>query len=75
MFQSTVLLNAADVMAVTGYKRTMATGIIRNVNKYTESQGFITPRRGCCYLKAFSKLTGLTKNEILETLGRKPAND
>ena len=75
MFQSTVLLSVADVMTLTGYKRTKATGIVRDVNAYTDGQGFITPRRGCCYLKAFAKLTGLTKNEILETLGRKPAND
>ncbi len=70
MFKSTVLLSIADVMTVTGYKRSRAGSIVAKVNAYTEKQGFITPRRGCCYLKAFAKLTGLTKPEILEALNR-----
>ena len=53
MFKSTVLLSIADVMTVTGYKRARAGSIVPKVNACTEKQGFITPRRGCCYIKAF----------------------
>ena len=68
MFQSTVLMNVSDVMAVTGYKRSRAGDIVRKVNNYTESQGYITPKRGSCYIKAFCKLTGLARKEVLEAI-------
>lgn len=68
MFQSTVLMNITDVMTVTGYKRSRAGSIVAKVNAYTEKQGFITPRRGSCYIKAFCQLTGLTRREVLEAI-------
>lgn len=68
MFKSTVLLSIADVMTVTGYKRARAGSIVAKVNACTEKQGFITPRRGCCYIKAFCQMTGLTRKEVLEAI-------
>ncbi len=68
MFKSTVLLSITDVMTVTGYKRSRAGSIVAKVNAYTEKQGFITPRRGSCYIKAFCQLTGLTRREVLEAI-------
>ncbi len=66
--QSCVLMNVADVMAVTGYKQSAAGAIVRKVNAFTESQGFITPKKGSCYIKAFCQLTGLTRKEVLDAI-------
>ena len=66
--QSCVLMNIADVMTITGYKRCKAGEIVQRVNAFTESQGFITPRRGSCYIKAFCQMTGLTRKEVLEAI-------
>lgn len=41
MFKSTVLLSIADVMTVTGYKRSRAGSIVAKINAYTEKQGFM----------------------------------
>ncbi|MBE6074224.1 MAG: hypothetical protein E7202_06805 [Selenomonas ruminantium] len=68
MAQSMVLMDTADVMKVMGFKRTKAAGIVQKANDYTESRGYITPKRGSCYIKAFCKLTGLSRGEVLEVI-------
>jgi hypothetical protein len=67
--ESKVLMDAKDVQKVTGYKRNKAFELMKLANAYTKKQGYILPRRGCCYVKAFAKITGLTKDEILEAKG------
>ena len=75
MFKSKLWLSITDVMALTGYKRTKASGMVSMANAYTVKQGKVPPRRGCCWIKAFANLTGLTKPEILEALNREEVTE
>jgi hypothetical protein len=62
-------MDAKDIQKVVCCKRNKAFEIMAKANAYTKKQGYILPKRGCCYIKAFAKITGLTKDEILDAKG------
>lgn len=65
-----IWLSLADIQKIMGCRSTRAGEILKRCNEFVKKTrpDAIMPGRGRCYLKAFCKLTGTNKEEILEVL-------
>jgi hypothetical protein len=66
--QSTCFLDWHDVHKLTGFQRSRAQELIREVNDGLKKQGYFVPKAGHTYIKAFAAKLGMTKDEVMEVI-------